>query len=208
MSSRPLSVASSAPSSPSFQECGWGDLPEVLRFGDQPPSPPWDSDAEKCLSELASPQPPLLTLPPSPPSPCRAPTTSPTPVSPPRRPHVNPTPYHFLVLKGAQGAAGRWQARGWVGSAGPVSNIPLWKELLQLLDSTFQDILWVKVPSHVNVEGNEQADTLANNGRFSNPLYLARKTPRVQAAGQRAKRARQVAARSPPGVCPPRTQSY
>ena len=110
------------------------------------------------------------------------------------------------VLKGAQGAARRWQARGWVGSAGPVSNIPLWKELLQLLDSTFQDILWVKVPSHVNVEGNEQADTLANNGRLSNPLYPARKTPRVQAAGQRAKRARQVAARSPPprGVSPPR----
>ena len=59
------------------------------------------------------------------------------------------------VLKGAKGAALRWQARGWVGSAGPVSNVPLWKELLQYLDSTFQDILWVKVPSHVNVEGNE-----------------------------------------------------
>ena len=56
------------------------------------------------------------------------------------------------------------------------------------------------------MEGNEQADTLANNGRLSNPLYPARKTPRVQAAGQRAKRARQVAARSPPpqGVSPPR----
>ena len=93
MSSSPLSVASSAPSSPSFPECGWGDLPELLRFGDQPPSPPWDSDAEKCLSELASPQPPLPTPPPSPPSPRRAPTTSPMPVSPPRRPHINPTPY-------------------------------------------------------------------------------------------------------------------
>ena len=102
------------------------------------------------------------------------------------------------VLKGAQGAARRWQARGWVGSAGPVSNIPLWKELLQHLDSTFQDMLWVKVPSHVNVEGNEQADTLANNGRLSNPLYPARKTPRVHAAGQRIKRTRQVATRSPP----------
>ena len=89
MSSSPLSVASSVPSSPSFPECGWGDLPELLRFGDQPPSPPWDSDAEKCLSELASPQPPLPTLPPSPPSPA----TSPTPVSPPPRPHVTSTPY-------------------------------------------------------------------------------------------------------------------
>ena len=49
MSSSPLSVASSVPSSPSFPKCGWGDLPELLRFGDQPPSPPWDSDAEKCF---------------------------------------------------------------------------------------------------------------------------------------------------------------
>ena len=54
-----------------------------------PPSPPSDSDAEKCLSELASPQPPLPTPPPSPPSPA----TSPTPVSPPPRPHVTSTPY-------------------------------------------------------------------------------------------------------------------
>ena len=92
------------------------------------------------------------------------------------------------VLKGAQGAALRWQARGWVGSAGPVSNVPLWKELLQHLDSTFQDILWVKVPSHVNVEGNEQADTLAHNGRLSNPLYPTRKTPKVHPARQRVKR--------------------
>ena len=56
LSSSPLSVASSAPSSPSFPECGWGDLPELLRFGDKPPPPLWDSDAEKCLSELAPPQ--------------------------------------------------------------------------------------------------------------------------------------------------------
>ena len=49
MSSSPLSLASSVPSSPSFrdEEWGWGDLPELLRFGDQPPSPPWDSDAER-----------------------------------------------------------------------------------------------------------------------------------------------------------------
>ena len=93
MLSSPLSVASSVPSSPSFPECGWGDLPEPLRFGDQPPSPPRDSDAEKCLSELASPQPPLPTPPPSPPSP----TTSPTLVSPPRRPHVTSTPYQVAL---------------------------------------------------------------------------------------------------------------
>ena len=111
------------------------------------------------------------------------------------------------VLKRAQGAALRWQARGWVGSEGPVSNIPLWKEVPQHLDSTFQDILWVKVPSHVNLEGNERADTLANNGRLSNPLYPNHKTPRVHPARQRVKRTCQVAPRRPPhGRCPPRDQ--
>ena len=42
MSSSPLSLASSVPSSPSFRddEWGWGDLPELLWFGDQPPSLP------------------------------------------------------------------------------------------------------------------------------------------------------------------------
>ena len=97
MSSSPLSVASSAPSSPSFPECGWADLPELLRFGDQHPSPPWDYDAEKCLSELPSPNPLLLTPAPSPPSTRRTPTTTPTPVSPPRRPHANPSPYQVAL---------------------------------------------------------------------------------------------------------------
>ena len=93
-----------------------------------------------------------------------------------------------------------------MGSAGPVSNVPLWKELLQHPDSTFQDILWVKGPSHVNVEGNEQADTLANNGRLSNPLYPTRKTPKVHPARQRVKRTCQVAAQRSPSreVSPPR----
>ena len=93
-----------------------------------------------------------------------------------------------------------------MGSAGPVSKVQLWKELLQHLDSTFQDILWIKIPSHVNVEGNEQADTLANNGRLSNPLYPTRKTPKVHPARQRVKRTCQVDARRSPSreVSPPR----
>ena len=40
-----------------------------------------------------------------------------------------------------------------------------------------QEIKWVKVPSHVNVMGNEQANTLANQGRVNSPLYPVKGTP-------------------------------
>ena len=45
------------------------------------------------------------------------------------------------------------------------------------LDDTFQEVKWVKVPSHVNVMGNEQANTLANQGRIVKPLYPVKGTP-------------------------------
>ena len=45
------------PTLPSEEGVGWGDLPELLEFGDCPPSPR-DSDAESTLSQLQSPQPP------------------------------------------------------------------------------------------------------------------------------------------------------
>ena len=45
------------------------------------------------------------------------------------------------------------------------------------MDDTFQEVKWVMVPSHVNVMGNEQANTLANQGRIIKPLYPAKGTP-------------------------------
>ena len=42
---------------------GWGDLPELLEFGDFV-EPYWDSDAEKDLNTLMSPQPPIFSPPP------------------------------------------------------------------------------------------------------------------------------------------------
>ena len=47
---------------------GWGDLPELLEFGDFV-EPYWDSDAEKDLNTLQSPQPPILSPPPPAPAP-------------------------------------------------------------------------------------------------------------------------------------------
>ena len=81
------------------------------------------------------------------------------------------------VLWGVKGAARKWKINGWRGSSGPVSNVPICEEVLQFLDGTFQEIKWVKVPSHVNVMGNEHANTLANQGRVNNPLYPVKRTP-------------------------------
>ena len=38
------------------------------------------------------------------------------------------------------------------------------------MDKQGRTIQWVKVPSHVGIEGNSQADLLANEGRLANPL--------------------------------------
>ena len=52
-----------------------------------------------------------------------------------------------------------------MGSSGPVSNTSLWEQLLEELDRPDRTIHWVKVPSHVNVEGNNEVDRLADEGR-------------------------------------------
>ena len=81
------------------------------------------------------------------------------------------------VFKGAKGAAKRPKARGWVGSAGAVSNVPLWEALLSELDLPDRLIERVKVPSHVSITGNEEADSLANNGRLANVSNPGSHTP-------------------------------
>ena len=82
------------------------------------------------------------------------------------------------VILGASGAAKRWKIRGWKGSCGPVANVAIWEELLhELLDQPGKTIRWVKVPSHVSVEGINEADRLADLGRLSSPLHPVLSTP-------------------------------
>ena len=50
-------------------------------------------------------------------------------------------------------------------------NVDLWIEMLKLLDASVASYEWIKVPSHMQLEGNEQADALAELGRKSSPLY-------------------------------------
>ena len=62
------------------------------------------------------------------------------------------------VYGGLQGSAIKWRAQPWVTNKGPVLNVDLWIELLELLDSASASYEWIKVPSHVQLEGNERAD--------------------------------------------------
>ena len=83
------------------------------------------------------------------------------------------------VILGATGAARRWKLRGWKGSSGPVSNVALWEALLLELDRPGRTIHWVKVPSHVHKDGNNEADKLAEQGRMSHPKFPKLCTPAV-----------------------------
>ena len=81
------------------------------------------------------------------------------------------------VYGGVQGGAHKWRAWGWVTTWGPVTNVDLWSTLMTLLDSTLVVSDWIKVPSHVAIQGNERADKLAEQGRLSSPLYLTIRHP-------------------------------
>ena len=86
------------------------------------------------------------------------------------------TDLEYVILPTAS-AARRWQLRGWKGSFGPVSNISLREQLLTQLDKRGCVIHWVKVPSHVMIEGNNEAHRLTEWGRLSQPRCLALAAP-------------------------------
>ena len=86
------------------------------------------------------------------------------------------TDSQYVVL-GATSAARRWRLRGWIGLCGPVSNVPLWEQLLAALDENPRTVHWVKVPSHVTIEGNNEADRLADQGRQLHPRFPHPRTP-------------------------------
>ena len=77
-----------------------------------------------------------------------------------------------------QGAAYRWRDNGWVSATGTVSNVDLWQQLLEAIQSSFTIFQWVKIPSHVGLHGNDAADELANRGRLMSPLHQSCKSCR------------------------------
>ena len=53
--------------------------------------------------------------------------------------------------------AGQWLGH----DTGSVTNVDLWSYLMSLLDTTSAVWVWIKVPSHIDIPGNEKADKLA-----------------------------------------------
>ena len=58
-----------------------------------------------------------------------------------------------------------WERRGWKTKAGQqVENEDLWREIKAAVEERTGDTKVIKVPSHVDIEGNEMADELADKG--------------------------------------------
>jgi ribonuclease HI len=63
------------------------------------------------------------------------------------------------LVKGMREWAPGWAARGWVRKAGPIENLPLWKELDQA--SRLHEVQWTWVRGHHGHAKNEYANDLA-----------------------------------------------
>ena len=81
------------------------------------------------------------------------------------------------VYSGVQGSALKWRANSWVTAQGPVTNVDMWIRLMILIDQSKGHLAWIKVPSHTDLQGNERADFLAEEGRKMSPLYKRTQNP-------------------------------
>ena len=77
-----------------------------------------------------------------------------------------------LVFLAVTGGAAQWKRHGWRNASGPVSHLDIWEEVLRLCLRFVGEVCWLKVPAHCGMPGNEDADTLANEGWLDSALYL------------------------------------
>ena len=75
------------------------------------------------------------------------------------------------VYLGAAGKAEKWRSQGWMGTNGPLSNVHMWVELLELIEELGPRLQWLWAPSHVGLEGNEVANGLVVEGMCQIPLW-------------------------------------
>ena len=86
----------------------------------------------------------------------------------------------YVVLR-AKSAAKRWKPKGWVGSCGLVSNVPIWELFLAELKREGHEFSWIKMPFHVTIGGNNEADRTASIGLCVHPLYPFHQTQHKEA---------------------------
>ena len=66
----------------------------------------------------------------------------------------------------------QWRHHGWLNAASPVAHQDLWCRLLQLVNRFGTQFECVEVSVHCGVPKNEQAHSVADEGRFDGPLFL------------------------------------
>ena len=71
--------------------------------------------------------------------------------------------------------------KGWVGSYGLVSNIPIWELFLAEQEREGHENFSIKLPSHITIGCNNEADRLAKIGLHAHPLYRCHQTPLQEA---------------------------
>ena len=81
------------------------------------------------------------------------------------------------VILGPSKAAVHCKIRGEGGSSGPVSNVPPWEPVLAELGRPGRAVNVVRVLSHVTVEGYNEGDRVAEQGRHMHPRYPRPHTP-------------------------------
>ena len=69
-----------------------------------------------------------------------------------------------------------------------MENVDLWMEIQEALEERTAETFWVKVPSHVDIEGNEQADALAKKGVEKHGVKLKGEEIQAREPGNRKRK--------------------
>uniref|UniRef100_A0A7S1I0U6 ribonuclease H n=1 Tax=Eutreptiella gymnastica TaxID=73025 RepID=A0A7S1I0U6_9EUGL len=82
-----------------------------------------------------------------------------------------------------------WRRRGWKTKMGkPVENVDLWQEIVEALENRRAETIWIKVPSHMDIEGTERADKLAKQGVKKHRVPMREEEKQeIQRKGQKTK---------------------
>jgi len=84
------------------------------------------------------------------------------------------------VIQGATKWCAGWQRRDWMTlDKKPVSNRDLWEPFLAVYKSISRRVIWENVGGHINIPGNERADTIATSFALGGGVTLYQ-GPRTQ----------------------------